>query len=105
MLVICTSTLVKAEEKPASKVQALDVGFLLYIADMDKIEQQWLGPIEIENLSFEQDSKAEDIDKDTYIEKNIESKNESIEESKKEMKTINKETINLNEKSHSEGVK
>ncbi len=97
MLVICTNTLVQAEEKQPNKVQALDVDFLLYIADMDKIEQQWLGPIAIENLSFEQDSNAVKIDKDTSIENNS--------ESKKKMKTINTDTINLNEKPNNEGVK
>ncbi len=58
LLVVCTSSIAKAAEKQPEKLQALDAALLLYVADMDKVEQQWLDPLAIENITIEQQAKS-----------------------------------------------
>jgi len=50
-LSVC-SVAVSKEQQPA-KLPALEADFLLYIAEMQQIEQQWLDPISIEQAPFE----------------------------------------------------
>ncbi len=61
MLSVCTNLLAKTTEQEPIKQQALAAEFLLYIAEMDKVEQQWLDPLSVDSLTFEpQDHSAQE---------------------------------------------
>ena len=73
VVVLNTTSLTYAAEHKAVKLQALDADFLLFIAQMEKVEQGWIDPLTLENISFKPITKSEQSSKDMNT-KNITTK-------------------------------
>lgn len=58
------ASLTYAAEPQDVKLKALDADFLLFIEQMEKVEQGWVDPLTIENISFEPSTKSEQSSKD-----------------------------------------
>lgn len=79
-----TTSLTYAAEHKAVKLPALDADFLLFIAQMEKVEQGWVDPLTLENISFEPIAKSEQSSKD------MNSKNITTKTSKADKQSNNK---------------
>jgi|ETNmetMinimDraft_8_1059916.scaffolds.fasta_scaffold132941_3 hypothetical protein len=55
---MCTSITTHAFANKAVKIPALETNFLLYLAEMDNIDNQWFDPLTLEQATNEQNSKA-----------------------------------------------
>jgi len=56
---MCAGITAHAFEKKPVKIEALDADFLLYIAEMDNIENQWFDPLTLEQATNEKTIKAD----------------------------------------------
>jgi len=89
MVALSATSFTYAAEEQAAKLQALDIDFLLFIEQMERVDQGWIDPLSVENIAVDPSKKLQPSSKNTNV-KHPEMKHPEIKTKKTDEQPNNK---------------